>query len=332
MKSVVIAKRIIILGLLAGIAVSASSVNITIPDAVPGTGEGPGSTGDFGLKEDNETEPGTAQGQRWDLERVVYTPLTGDLTIVGGFNFSAGAYNTVNSSTGAGSGRLFSSGDIWIDVDGGLLSNPGTSSDGYNLVSGNAGYDFVIHFKDRANIPGSPTTYSTHAEFGKLTSLSYEIYDIRTGATKYWDVYYGSTGEANPYIFDPSRSTGEVLLNTPVPMPQNAGFSTYEGAVAANAAFSGAADWKNVADWASGDSTVANGLWNNHYALTVNLANIATIAGVKLDEMKFTYGCGNDAIRGDFSKGRRLLPDGGSTLILLGLGMTLFTATRRSRS
>jgi hypothetical protein len=50
---------------------------------------------------------------------------------------------------------------------------------------------------------------------------------------------------------------------------------------------------------------------------------------VNLDEMKFTYGCGNDMIKGDFQKHPDLVPDGGLSLVLLGLSLGLIGVAQR---
>ncbi len=107
--------------------------NITIYD---GTGYAGTNTGG----EDGETEPGMVNSQVWDLEGFFLNGST--LSMVAGFDFKNGVsgYPT------------FSSGDIFIDVNG----NFGSSQSGYvpaignNSVQSNFGYEFVfdLNFND----------------------------------------------------------------------------------------------------------------------------------------------------------------------------------------
>jgi hypothetical protein len=113
----------------------ALAYNITIPDGIGQSS----SQGDWysGSHEDQEVEPGNETGQKWDLEGFF---LDGSiLTIVGGFNFKTGA---------SGNGMTFSSGDIFIDVDGDATYGQSYSQahDGYLPVSNSLfGYDYVYH-------------------------------------------------------------------------------------------------------------------------------------------------------------------------------------------
>jgi hypothetical protein len=89
-----------------------------------------------------------------------------------------------------------------------------------------------------------------------------------------------------------------------------------------NAANATTSNWENVSNWAGQGA-------DTHYSLTVNLGAITSILGVSLDEAKFTMGCGNDMIKGDFTKGNLVVPDGSVTLILLGLGLGALPLIRR---
>jgi hypothetical protein len=280
----------------------ASPVVITINDQLPGP------LPKTPANENNETEPGTAQEQVWDLEAMVFDNATKNLTIVGGYNFSTGA---------SAGGRTYHPGDIYIDVDAGLLGLPGQNSDGgYTLRDEDYGYDFVIHFKNRSNVPvgAAVGTTSTHVNFGDLSDFEYEIFDLRAGTSKNWDVFFDSTGESNPFIYD---SGGTSIGTTGSP----ALFSSYASDAALNGAFGGVLGWTptTATGWA-GDE--------RHYSLSVELDDITSILGVSLDEAKFTMGCGNDMIRGDFKTGGGGVPDGGSTLMLLGGGISLLSLAR----
>ena len=83
-----------------GITGITNAYNITIPD---------GQGTDF---EDNETEPGTATGQLWDLEAFFFEGTL--LTLVGGWDFE----NGVPADSGGGPNSNWDPGDIFIDVQG----------------------------------------------------------------------------------------------------------------------------------------------------------------------------------------------------------------------
>lgn len=145
--------RLALLSTVFGVAaVSATPLgnNITIADNILPTGLLPGglnpgsgaynilNNGWFGNHEDNETEPGTQQGQQWDLEGMYM--LNNTLSLVGGYNFQAGQ--------AAANGHVYTSGDIFIDTDGnaqfGSVANGATHRGG--TTSNTFGFDYVIHF------------------------------------------------------------------------------------------------------------------------------------------------------------------------------------------
>jgi len=89
---------------------SATPVDITIYD-----GRGIG-TGWYGAQEDQEVEPGCATGDVWDLEGFLLDKVTNTLSMVGTYDFAAGA--------SAGS-ITYGSGDIFVDVLGADYSGQG---------------------------------------------------------------------------------------------------------------------------------------------------------------------------------------------------------------
>lgn len=81
---------------------------------------GVGPTGhDSVVKEDNETEPGTASGQQWDLEALIWNTSTKWNNTTKSWDAhsgkSLGILGGYNMVTGQGG---FYPGDIFIDVDG----------------------------------------------------------------------------------------------------------------------------------------------------------------------------------------------------------------------
>jgi len=75
------------------------ATNITIPDLNSSS-----SNSWYGTHEDQEVEPGMARSQAWDLEGFFVNGTV--LSLVGGYDFK----------NGAGSGKKFYSGDIFIVI------------------------------------------------------------------------------------------------------------------------------------------------------------------------------------------------------------------------
>jgi len=148
--------------LLAG---SAFALNITIPD-LRGTG-----SGWYGAQEDQEVEPNMLQGQVWDLEAFLLNGTT--LTIVGGWDFKNGV-----------AGYSFSSGDIFIDVDGNAQYGAGAAP----YVPPH-GYDYVFDVNWSAG--------------------TYNVYALDSGSTLN-DVYLYNSPESSPWSFD---YTDELLIS-----------------------------------------------------------------------------------------------------------------------
>lgn len=142
-------------------------VNITANDGYSS------GTGWYGAHEDQETEPGTATGQMWDLEGVFYNPANGNVAIVGGWNFKDGA----TGYTYAGP-----------DQSGGLVTKQIDSGD-------------VFIF----NSPYSSFGYGVHLDF---TGGMYAIFELE-GAT-FTNTSYIS--QSNPYRFTGGTYIAEDAL------------------------------------------------------------------------------------------------------------------------
>jgi len=121
--------------------------NITIPDESYTS-----PSGWYGQQEDQEVEPRTFTGQMWDLEGTFMDRNTGNLSLVGGFDFVNGI-----------PARRVADGDLFIDVTGdaqyGSLGKAPANFNPYQIVSDTFGYDFVVE-----------TNFQT---------LAYTVYDIR---------------------------------------------------------------------------------------------------------------------------------------------------------
>ncbi len=96
-------------------------------------------TGWYSSREDQEVEPGMAASQVWDAEGMFFDGT--DLTMVGGFDF----LNGVAGYTGAGSQKDFTSGDIFIDIDGDRIDGAAEgTTNGQNTVANTFGFDYVL--------------------------------------------------------------------------------------------------------------------------------------------------------------------------------------------
>jgi len=131
------------------------------------------------VAEDNETEPGTAIGQHWDLEAFQIHGRT--LSLIGGFNFLAGQ-------------GTYASGDIFIDVDGDAAWGSDLGGGGTSLKS-NAlfRYDYVIDLDQTVNASFDSTTSSIGSR--------YTVYRLDGTANQVVSVALANNAEANPWIY-----------------------------------------------------------------------------------------------------------------------------------
>ena len=128
----------VIVGLMGATSVFALDfgINSTIQDFVVGSAF-PGGVSSPG-NEDNETEPGTTQGQAWDLEGGFFNESV--ITMVGGYDFLNGQlYN----------GTQYYSGDIFIDLDGDSVQNSSGDQGNYN-------FEYALRFLDITS-PNGPS-------------------------------------------------------------------------------------------------------------------------------------------------------------------------------
>lgn len=185
----------------AGLTHAASAVDITIFDKITQYRSNAGSRqwwGDNslaagvqhpdvrGIAEDNETEPGTAIGQQWDLEAFHVNGLT--LSIIGGFNFM----------TGEGT---YASGDIFIDVDGDAVYGTDIGGGGTTIRSNSLfKYDYVIDLQQTVNASFDSTVSSIGTQ--------YTVYKIDETADQVISVAVSGNAESNPWIY---HSGGEAV-------------------------------------------------------------------------------------------------------------------------
>jgi len=139
------------------------STNITIYDGE--TASGAWYTGTGQGNEDQEVEPNCLTGQAWDLEGFFLSDQT--LQMVGGYDF-------VNGYQG------WTSGDLFIDVNGSYAHGTPDGSNGYETLSASLfGYEYVIEFEGAS---GTANIYSLNS-----SSLL--------------GVWYGQNEESNPWTY-----------------------------------------------------------------------------------------------------------------------------------
>jgi hypothetical protein len=153
-----------------GVTSFALPINITTYD-----GEGSG-TGWYGTNEDQEVSNGCVTGQNWDVEAFVLDGTK--LSLFGGYNFVTGERDNYRNLT-------FTSGDIFLDIDGDArygssISSSNNNRDGYQTVRNNNGWDYVLDLD--------------------MQNLSYNIYGL-TDQSLVETVYFSQNADANPWRY-----------------------------------------------------------------------------------------------------------------------------------
>lgn len=175
----------------AGLLLAASpamAVNITISDNLAGSGFDGGPFG-VGL-EDNETEPGAAPGQEWDMEAFVVDGST--LYIVGGYDMIDGELN-------------YLPGDLFIKVGGASSPSGAPYIDGSLVTSNTAGYTWAVDLSPIALGAGSADVYKLNAgsQFDTVTfdHLQSNPWRYRSGGSFYSMASYNYTvGASAPLL------------------------------------------------------------------------------------------------------------------------------------
>ncbi|MCP4401171.1 MAG: PEP-CTERM sorting domain-containing protein [bacterium] len=121
-----------IVGLIAGFVGIQQSVALNLGDEITISDLHNNGNGWHSDREDQETEPGTATNQSWDLEGMFLDGTT--LSLVGGYDFMNGHHNIYT-------------GDIFIDIDGDMVYGEDITNlkkNGNKRISNVFGYDYVI--------------------------------------------------------------------------------------------------------------------------------------------------------------------------------------------
>lgn len=283
-------------------------------------GPGKGGTGGVGF-EDNEVEVGPSysplvyQGQKWDLEAFALTdqPKNGaarQLFVIGGFDFENGEVNGAP-------------GDLFIKIGGNAAYNPtggspgivknGVAATGYSTPYD---FDYVVRLADSLAGP-TVKVYQLTADsridtvqndsFGsnpwKLTSTG-QTYP-EGGVTKtQWSAVYDA---ALTYSFGLTSDQVGTLTGVTGLLADNRTSDNY---------------YTSGVRWASESTT--------HNVIQLELSFLGDIPVGEEVWFSYTMQCGNDMMKGSSDDGFRV-PDGGTTLALLGIGFAGLGLLRRTQ-
>jgi len=318
-----------VLAALVGLASShaiAGSSQITVPNN--GTPENFNGGGTLPLISDNNTVQAngvsTYTGQAWDLEAFTATTVTGSkLSLVSGYDLSSVNGNYYTPGGGVGSYGGTGGGDIFISLSGGATDLPNSGA-GYakyvnnTLASGGNSttpiYNYVIDTHQGLNAAGPLAVYA-------LTASS-----MLTGVE--------NTGlNSNPWIFEPTAGQQPVFY---VSYTYTKNLTAAQVATATSVSSMNGLKDDNTSTGADGiypwSDKRTNGL--DHNLLTIDMSPLsAALASSTSIYFSYTMECGNDSIKGLSSGGfSQLVPDGGSTLILLGSALALLQFARRKQA
>lgn len=158
---------ILVVGALGSIKAHAGNITIwdTVVSGSPGTWYNRGTT----PGEDQEVEPGCSTGQKWDLEAFV--TQWPQLSMIGGFDFKNGVVYDH---------RLFSSGDIFLDVNG------------------DAAYGMAVHGTGGGNVQQPNSLF--HYEYALVLNFTDNTFDVyKLNSSSLLTVWYGQNDESNPW-------------------------------------------------------------------------------------------------------------------------------------
>lgn len=297
-----------VVALLSASRAIAVPTEITIPDFAPlnngfvGNGNN-NAVGNFSLPglgiahEDNEVERVTGfqsfAGQGWDLEGMFKS---------GNYLYMVGGYDFLNGLT---SGRP---GDLFIKV-GGLQPGGSPTSNTGNVLNGTYyNYTYAVDLSKTNYLPqlGSGS-YVNAASFGSSANV-YTLNANSTLNTATNDIFqsnpwrYQNNYSVQPGITRPFTNTNSGVASTSI--SYFTGLSSSTVASSLGVTFAG----------------------TSHNVLAIDLSFLGSLAPGTDVWYSYTMECGNDSL-----KGHEHVPDGGTSAILIGIGLGAIGLIKRKR-
>lgn len=313
---------------------------------------GSGSVHDLGIVEDNEVEPTDETGQKWDLEALIWNTQTKWNNTTKSYDAapntkSMGILSGFNTTTGATSGaNVYLPSDIFISLDGKPNPIVAPQTQGYHNVNNRTtgagasfsnptpdngiAFEYVIHFNSftaagaNGNTGGAPVDAPWTGAF--------TVYKLNANSTLR-SVSYNQNAQSNPwrYLGGVSNGTATTVDDAELVATGNASF--YSGLNNANAKTVSTGSGADLSDLGvigsrnfKGDVLAAGPNQNlaSHYYLEIpmNWVNSVLPPGNINLGGHITMGCGNDELVGNISFSNTVVPDGGTSMLLLGAGLT----------
>jgi hypothetical protein len=236
----------------------------------------------------------TSKSQRWDVEGLSIRESTKHLYLVGGYDFNLGI---------AG-GRP---GDLFIKLGSQAtfqpVANTGTYLNG-NGLGGTPGYDYAIRLS--AGIAGGP--------------LNVTVWDLNANT-----ILVSDTNDqlgSNPWKVQATGNTFDATFTTT---------STYTQGLTAGgvAALTGEPGYAGLLGDTDGPNSGGQSsselpfLTNKHNVVDLDISFLAAVLPKnRVLTFSYTMECGNDSVKGLYTGGFKLVPDGGTSLMLLGGGLS----------
>jgi len=205
------------------------------------------------------------------------------LLINGSMLYVVGGFNYANGQVG--NGHLFTSGDIFIDINN------------YAKVT------FVQNPAPTVNgnfeLKNDGWEYAVNFDFSTPANYKYNVYALDNNSILNSVYYRQNDEEGNPFeLLSVEESVKQGQLEYKI-------FNTDDLLEA----------------WMEGQLNLAHKDFygDKHYVLGVSLADL----GIENMNVQFTMACGNDVVRGLMTGGAQTVPDGGVTIMFLGMGLSM---------